>query len=72
MMLSEMEKTPNLWKTYIYHSLWFGKIQKGKMLFSEFLSDNHLYFPSDLSFFVEVGRGTISTVSHSAETFEVG
>lgn len=72
MMLNEMENTPNFWKTYIYHSLCLGNIYKGKMLFSEFLYDNHLYFPSDLIFFVEVGMGTMSTVSESAETFEVG
>ena len=42
------------------------------MLFSEFLCANHLYFPSDLIFFVEVGKGTISIVSQSVETSEVG
>lgn len=42
------------------------------MLFSEFLCANHLYFPSDLIFFMEVGKGTISTVSQSVETSEVG
>lgn len=72
MTLNEMENTSNTWNTYIYHSLWLGNTQKGKMLFSEFLCDNHLHFPSDLIFFVEVGKGTISTVSQSVETFEVG